>query len=81
MKKEAIQKRTVKKTEKVLSSGFKTARDYKRSMRKQFNEIKTNATGFAGNIDSMPVEERKAIQRMMKTMDATHQRLVKWWSR
>ena len=60
---------------------FFRVRDYKRAMRKQFNEMKRNLTQFTSGMDHMPSEERQQVKSMMKTVDSTHRRLMKWWSR
>lgn len=65
------------------SSMSMSMRDYKRTMRKQFTEFKKNAMSFASvnNLQSMPTQERQAINQMLKSVDSTHQKLVKWWGR
>ena len=65
------------------ASASMSMRDYKRIMRKQFTEIKKTATYFASvnNLQSMPTQERQAIRQMLKSVDSTHQKLVKWWGR
>jgi len=29
----------------------------------------------------MPTEERQQVRSMMRTVEATHRRLMKWWGR
>lgn len=63
------------------STSYVRVRDYKRAMRKQFNEMKRALTSFSSGIQSMPAEERNQVKTMMRNVDATHRRLMKWWSR
>lgn len=65
----------------IGSTSFVRVRDYKRAMRKQFNEMKRALTSFSSGMESMPADERSQVKSMMKTVDSTHRRLMKWWSR
>ena len=80
-----------KKTEKVSksnpqtytvgSTGYFRVRDYKRAMRKQFNEMKRSLAVFSTGMESMPVQQRNQVKDMMRKVDTTHRQLMKWWSR
>jgi hypothetical protein len=80
-----------KKTEKVSksnpqtytvgSTGYFRVRDYKRAMRKHFNEMKRSLTMFSTGMESMPAQQRNQVKDMMRKVDATHRQLMKWWSR
>lgn len=65
----------------ISSENFTRVRDYKRAMRKQFNEMRRNMTQLSHGIDGMPTEERQQVRSMMRTVEATHRRLMKWWGR
>jgi len=65
----------------ISSENFTRVRDYKRAMRKQFNEMRRNMTQLSYGIDGMPTEERQQVRSMMRTVEATHRRLMKWWGR
>jgi len=65
----------------VSSENFTRVRDYKRAMRKQFNEMRRSLTQFSNGIEGMPTEERQQVRNMVRTIDATHRRLMKWWGR
>lgn len=65
----------------MSSENFTRVRDYKRAMRKQFNEMRRNLTQFSSGIEGMPTEERQQVRSMMRTVEATHRRLMKWWGR
>ena len=65
----------------IGSTSFVRVRDYKRAMRKQFNEMRKSLTSFTAGVEGMPSAERQQVANMMRTIDATHRRLTKWWSR
>jgi hypothetical protein len=65
----------------ISSENFTRVRDYKRAMRKQFNEMRRNMTQLSYGVDGMPTEERQQVRSMMRTVEATHRRLMKWWGR
>ena len=65
----------------ISSENFTRVRDYKRAMRKQFNEMRRTLTQFSHGIEGMPTEERQQVRGMMRTVEATHRRLMKWWGR
>ena len=80
-----------KKTEKVIKNNPETytvgatkyfrVRDYKRAMRKQFNEMKRSLAIFSTGMESMPPQQRSQVKDMMRKFDSTHRQLMKWWSR
>ncbi len=57
-----------------------SARELKRSTRKCFNEIKKSALYLTSNIELLPSSERQAIRNMQRSMEATHSKLMQWWS-
>lgn len=65
----------------ISSENFTRVRDYKRAMRKQFNEMRRSLTQFTSGMEGMPTQERQEVRNMMRKIDATHRRLTKWWSR
>jgi hypothetical protein len=80
-----------KKTEKVIKNNPETytvgatnyfrVRDYKRAMRKQFNEMKRSLAVFSAGMESMPAQQRNQVKDMMRKVDSTHRQLMKWWSK
>lgn len=73
--------RTNSRKTKMNATNFTRVRDYKRAMRKQFNEMLRSLTQFSTGMEGMPTEERQQVRNMMKTVQTTHRRLTKWWSR
>ena len=65
----------------VGATKYFRVRDYKRAMRKQFNEMKKSLTMFSTGMESMPAQQRNQVKDMIRKVDSTHRQLMKWWSR